>query len=62
MRVKPPPYRGRVDRRGLMIGMMVYLRDLNMVDSMYGAAKRPDSFVLNATDGGRWRVSLKRMR
>jgi hypothetical protein len=45
-----------------MIGMMVYLRDLNMVDSMYGAAKRPDSFVLNATDGGRWRVSLKRMR
>lgn len=62
MEGKRRPYRGKVERKGLMIGMMVYLRDLNMVSSMHSKAKHPESFVLDASDGSRWKVTLEKVR
>lgn len=57
-----PVYPGKVDRGMLLIATMLYLRDCSYVSSMYGYASAADSFMLNATDGGLWKVTIKRVK
>ena len=57
-----PVFPGKVDRGMLLNAAMAYLRDCSYVSSMYGREGVPDAFMLNATDGGLWKVTITRAK